>query len=182
MQSVQTFAWMRKNHQKIRYFGLGFIEVKICNDTRMHFYTPKLPQIISEEYIHNHRYAFASRVVSGLLSQEIFQITAGDSHIIEQEDRNPHQAVVEVTNDTLVGVDLVSRHTYAQGSDYFLRPQVFHRVKADECVTYVTRYGSHRDFADVVRPVGSIKVCPSNQAIEEDRLWEIVEMMMKCLL
>ncbi len=69
----------------IHYFGLGFIQLKINFETRMHFYSPELPQITSNEDVHNHRYDFESCVLKGELEQELFHVINGDTHLREQE-------------------------------------------------------------------------------------------------
>ena len=70
-----------KNHcARIYYFGLGFIQVKLDDSFRVHYYTDKLPAITED--IHNHRYDFTSEVVSGKLSTTIYRLAVGETHRI----------------------------------------------------------------------------------------------------
>lgn len=37
-----NLAWLKANHRTIHYFGLGFIQLKLDESRRMHFYVPSL--------------------------------------------------------------------------------------------------------------------------------------------
>lgn len=51
----------------ITLHGLGFIQIKMPNDMRMHVWHPDLPRrkCFSESAIHNHRFSFRSTVLKG---------------------------------------------------------------------------------------------------------------------
>jgi hypothetical protein len=46
---------LKEKCKMIHYFGLGFIQIKIDDTYRLHFYTNKLPKILHEEEVHNYR-------------------------------------------------------------------------------------------------------------------------------
>src|SRR6187402_3246657 len=77
--------WLKDNHISLEFFGLGFLQLKIDKNNRIHFYTRELPSIIGEEDVHNHRYDFNSCVLKGNLTQEIFDVVEGKTFIKEQE-------------------------------------------------------------------------------------------------
>lgn len=169
--------WLKANHRMIHYFGLGFIQVKIDDTERLHFYTTELPPIVPEEDVHNHRYDFTSFILKGEFKQELFLVTVGDSHTLEDESCKKDAP----TDTTRVpcGLTRFSSHIYNAGSSYFIDHNTFHRVKSLNCITLLRREPIKKDFAQVVRPKGAAKVCPFSQTIEEARLWEIVESMLR---
>lgn len=169
--------WLRANHTMVHYFGLGFIQLKIDQYKRYHFYTDELPQIVGEEEIHNHRYSFQSTVMRGRLKQELFGEITGDTHIME--DESCQEGVVSEKDPSRCGIFLSSVHTYIAGCNYYINHTVFHRVKAVNCVTYLQRGDYKKKYAQVIRPVGAQKVCPFSYKVEDKKLWEIIEAMCK---
>jgi hypothetical protein len=168
--------WLKANHKMIHFFGLGFIQLKLTDNVRMHFYNEKLPPITSKEDIHNHRYDFRSQILVGELEQELFTIVDGDDHILEKESC---KAGVEVQQEgKLCGIRTHSVHKYVRGSQYKLDHRTFHRVASPFAVSLLTRGVTQQEFADVVRPVGSTKVCPFSKKVDEAELWAIVEEML----
>jgi hypothetical protein len=165
--------WLKANHTMIHYFGLGFIQLKLDQFKRFHFYTSELPQIVGEEEIHNHRYDFQSTILLGKLTQEIYGKIDGDTHVIE--DESCQEGVTTGILPSFCGIELLSMHNYGVGSYYFVDHNTFHRVKADNCVTILNRTDYKKQYAKVIRPVGTKKVCPFSQKVDEKRLWEIIE-------
>ncbi len=169
--------WLKANHQMIHYFGLGFIQLKIDQKHRMHFYTGELPAIVSEEDIHNHRYDFTSRVLMGVLEQEFFAITDGDTHVLEKESCK--EGVCADTDGKTCGVTLLTTQiTHGPRSSYTVDHRTFHRVRGTNCITLLERGEYKKELAEVVRPVGGPKVCPFSLKVPESELWDIVEDML----
>jgi hypothetical protein len=167
--------YLKANAKLIHYFGLGFIQLKLTDSERLHFYTPHLPPIVPEEDVHDHRYDFTSKIWKGELNQELFRVIPGDTHILEQESCK--EGVPSSLNGKSCGLEKTSSHKYVEGSEYFISHGMFHRVETRYCITYISRSEYKKDLANVIRPVGQEKVCPFSQKIEEVRLWEIVENM-----
>src|SRR5271170_5939334 len=82
---------LKKNHARLYYFGLGFIQLKINEWERLHFYSAKLPPITED--IHNHRYGFLSRILKGKLGNHVFDISdvanPDGKHLLVNESCNP---------------------------------------------------------------------------------------------
>lgn len=168
--------WLKKNHQMIHYFGLGFIQLKIDKYRRLHFYTSELPPIVDDEDVHNHRYNFTSFVLKGDFCQHVFDVVPGMTHVMEEETcRKGEEAKCWVVSCSL---ELNSQHNYSQGSLYMVSHKTFHRVYAKNCITSIVRSDYKKENAQVVRPVGAPKICPFSQQVEESRLWEIVASML----
>lgn len=169
--------WLKKNHQMVHYFGLGFIQLKLSPTTRMHFYTSKLLPIISLEDMHNHRYDFTSNILKGNLIHSTFEIVEGNTHIIELESCK--EGVVCETKGKECGVRLSGVQSYSVGSWYTIPHYVFHTVASDFCITIITRTDYKKELAEVVRPINSNKVCPFSKKVEENELWEIINYMLR---
>jgi hypothetical protein len=177
MSKYLNYKWLKANHQMIHYFGLGFVQLKLDNSTRMHFYSPELTPLVPEEEVHNHRYNFSSLVLKGEFKQELFEVVAGDTHVREQETC---KADVKATGEPVpCALKQVTSHIYGEGSRYWISHEAFHRVGAETAVTLVTRSPYEKELAEVVRRKDAPKVCPFSQRVEDDKLWDIVERMLK---
>lgn len=165
--------WLKANHQMIHYFGLGFIQLKLDKHNRLHFYNSELPPIVDEEDIHNHRYGFNSKILSGSITQYLFNVIEGNDYY--KEDESCKEGVKSQTLPVKCAVEITSIHTYTVGSEYFIHHNVFHRVSATDCITWIVRGEYNKEYAQVIRPINSAKVCPFSLKIPEDRLWELVE-------
>src|SRR6185437_9028781 len=131
--------WLRDNSELVHYFGLGFIQLKLNKEYRLHFYTPELPPIVPEEDVHNHRYDFTSMVLKGIFAQEVYEVLSNENtHIMEEESCNPD--VKCESAGIPCGVKLASRQTYYPGSKYWIDHDIFHRVVNEgECITLLRR-------------------------------------------
>lgn len=173
-----SFNDIKENCSKIHYFGLGFIQVKLRGNERLHFYTKELPAIVDEEEIHNHRRNFNSTILFGTLSQMIFDVVPGSHYTLERESCK--EGIETQSEPKLVDVHVNSRHDYSAGSNYWIGHETFHRVTpAGEAITHLQLSEPIKDHAEVVRQVGSEKVCPFSQKVDESKLWEIVERMIR---
>lgn len=150
--------------------------MKIDEVSRMHFYTAELPAIV-DEGIHNHRYDFKSTILKGEFEQQLYQAVDGDDYIREYESCK--EGVEAVQPGVPCGIFWTGTHHYQAGSSYSLNSKTFHEVYAKWCVTLVERASPVHQYAEVIRPKGSPKVCPFSQKVEEARLWAIVEEMLR---
>jgi hypothetical protein len=142
----------------------------------MHFYSLELPPIVSEEDVHNHRYGFYSNILKGEMKQEFFQITEGNTHVLEQETCKA--GVTSETKPVPCGLKRTAIHWHVKGGIYYISHEVFHRVTTNNCITLLNREKIEKDLAEVVRPIGAQKVCPFSHKIPEETLWGIVEKML----
>lgn len=168
-----TIQSLKEHATLIHYFGLGFIQIKLGETYRIHFYTDKLPAIIGDEDIHNHRYDFTSRILYGTFSQELFALVPGNSHTLEQESCK--EGVPSTVLPTKCSIEKILSQTFTAGSSYTISHNVFHTVSANTAITLLERGPIKKEFADVVRPVGFPKVCPFSKKVSEEELWSIVQ-------
>ncbi len=172
-----TLKWLKANCQMVHYFGLGFIQLKINQYERLHFYTKDLPPIVPEEDIHNHRYDFTSKILAGMLIQEVYEVIPGSTHLIEDESCQV-DVKTQIEEMKPCSIRLSSKHTYNTYSEYFIGHETFHRVyNFGYCITHLTRTDYKKKFAQVIRPVGQEKVCPFSHKVAEGDLWDIIGAM-----
>jgi len=169
-------------NQKIRlyYFGLGFIQLKLNETERLHFYSSKLPPITED--IHGHRYGFLSRILKGQLTNyyhEIYNIgEPNGTHWMVSESCNPEIKTPE-NNKTPCTEMLFDVMTYYPGESYVMTPHMYHRVEAQDCITYLIRTHKAGNFAQVIISQDKIPICPFSKKIPEPELWDIIAEMIK---
>lgn len=166
---------LKNEYKHIHFFGLGFIQLKLDEYLRLHFYSSSLPCFMNEEEIHNHRYNFESCILKGTLKSEHYNIVEGNEYILEQESCKP--GIILKTEPKLCSIKHISSHVYNEGSKYKIEHDEFHKVEGIECITQVVRGFYMKENADVVRKVDSEKICPFSKNIPESELWNIVEFM-----
>ena len=171
----QDIDWLKQNHERLYYFGLGFIQLKINDTYRLHFYSPELPPIVED--IHNHRYDFVSTVIKGQITNHVYAVLAHpdmvETHIMRNESCNPD--IDAPQSEAPCSIKLISSSTIFQGGSYEMKEHMFHRVEANYCVTLLRRGPYTKEFAQVITPADKTPVCPFSQKIPEPRLWEIIE-------
>lgn len=165
----------------IHFFGLGFIQVKLGETFRMHFYNSSLPAIVDFEEIHNHRYNFHSKVMAGTFRQIMYTFsrapeTEDTEYVLEEESCKEgitaSPAMIPVT------IRKISEQTFSAGSSYFVDHSLFHQVYSNFAITFMTRDTIMKDNAEVIRKRNAEKICPFSKKIPQKQLWEIVEQML----
>ena len=166
--------WLKKNHQMIHFFGLGFIQLKIDDTHRLHFYHNDLPPFV--ESPHNHRYDFLSKTFKGSITHKFYELTKGDDWICYDENCQKENKVDP--NEFSTGVALIGQQTVSAGEEIFLEYKKFHTVEAKDCITFLSRSNYKQDLAQVLLNKNDQKVCPFEKVIPEKELWELVRSML----
>lgn len=175
--------WLKKNAKLIHWFGLGFIQIKLNDKERMHFYTDLLPKTTTEEEIHNHRYNFTSQILKGNLWQDIYEVS-----IIEGFTRENTHWLVEETckeNDKKTfptfpcNIEKVFSDSCSDFERYYIHHETFHRVTSNDAITSVKRSDYKKENAQIIFPVGTKPQCPFSIKRTEKELWDIVETCLK---
>lgn len=168
--------WLKGHHSMIHYFGLGFIQLKLDETERMHFYIPGLEPIVPEEDVHNHRYDFQSTILRGQLTQELWtpRLSTSGTHVIEEVTCEEGMEGTRSPGHFILEMD--SSHTYREGSSYMISHRQFHKVRPgpEGCVTLLERSGYKKNLAQIVKPTNGESVCPFSRKIPEEELWELV--------
>lgn len=169
---------LRRNYVRLYYFGLGFIQLKLNESERLHFYSPRLPAITEDP--HTHRYGFLSRILKGELTNHVYGVkTFGNvsplgTHTIAYESCNPN---VKADGDAFqADVKLIDSTTYGPGESYVVTDDMFHSVEPGPkgCITYLLRTNYKARFAQVARQNGDAQVCPFSRQVPEEELWTIM--------
>lgn len=180
--------WLKENHFDKLMFGLGFIQVKVDEHTRYHFYHPELESIMDEEEVHDHRYGFKSEVLKGCLRQELYNVEIPGGQVdwkyckwsIQEVSCDPDKPVSGkhmlggIVNSSLI-VSSVA------GSEYKISKNAFHKVlpTQEPTVTRVTREVPSKEFARVLRKHEAKEVCPFSPSMTDEELWKWVERIVK---
>lgn len=160
------------------YFGLGFIQLKILPNERVHFYHEDLPVIAEEP--HDHRYGFYSRILQGRFIQSLFTFKDnpdGQYELIYEDCKPGHEMKgPEPRRGEIAGI---FHGEYTAGDCYRIEANTLHTVNGiDNAITHITRDEPYKDFAGVVRKISEEKVCPFSQPIPANQCWEMIEDML----
>ncbi len=168
-----NIEYLKKNHKRIYYFGLGFIQVILNDSERIHFYTDELPT--TNEDIHTHRYNFISTILKGEFRNIKYRLIDGKTHILKNESCSLER---EITNNINieVGIEVTDISDYKEGDSYNMFYNELHSVSyKDNTITFLKRSDIITDYAQVVFRKNVEEVCPFSTKIDEDRLWDIIK-------
>jgi len=166
---------LRLSYQKIHFFGLGFVQVKISEEERWHFYHPSLPSFT--ENPHDHRYHFTSTVHRGVLESRIWKISPGDKLNAVVRYESCTHGVQAPSTATAVDAELVSSFQVYAGSSYYLDENTFHQVSRIgqlPCITHLRRGKKVKEFASVIGFDGSKDLCPFSAPMSNSDCWTAV--------
>ena len=167
--------WLKKNYQMVHYFGLGFIQLKLNQEERLHFYTDKIKKTVEEEEVHNHRYNFVSTILSGNFQQEVYEVNAAaheKQYYLTQETCNAEDK--QEFPKIPCGIERVFSGKYGVGDSYYIDHNTFHRVESKNAVTHVKRSGYKKSFADVIYRKDQAIVCPFSIRMSEEDLFDVI--------
>lgn len=174
-ENLLDIEYLKSLGRDPKWFGLGFIQLKLSKTRRMHFWHPDLlpndPAFV-EEY-HDHRYNFTSDVLVGEITNRI--ATAIPS---------PKETGYSLFDVCCSGggqiyrwpVELTASATFTTkaGGSYFVQRDTFHRVEVKHCVTLQTRSETVKDKARVIQLSAKPSSNPFDGEIEVPRLWEYI--------
>jgi hypothetical protein len=168
---VPPVEWFREAALEAHYFGLGFVQIKVSDSERWHFYSDSVPRITGEEEVHNHRYSFISQVMAGELVTDFWREVRGNTHQLYNVSCKPGETEELVR---LCGLEHAIQMTLTSRSSYWLDRDTFHQVQSPYAITRVTRANERRASAQVVRPLGARGVCPFSARLSDEELWRVV--------
>lgn len=176
---ILDIDFLKTNCQRLYFFGLGFIQIKLNDSERVHFYTNAFQKTTVVEEIHNHRYNFESQILQGNLVQEIFSCTLDDEgeSWITKETCNP--ATKKEFERQRCTIKLLQRQTFRAGSSYWTDHETLHRAESNDAITYLKRSSYMKDEADVIYPIELVPTCPFSVKVSDDELWEVIRSMIE---
>lgn len=165
-----------------KFFGLGFIQCKINDRERIHFYHPTLvPTVNIEEEVHNHRYDFESTILMGKINNKKYQFIEDNdnaTHFLQSESCN-ESIKIEKSNNIYGTVVLESDECISKGEAYLMKFYEFHTFHTTKCITYLKRSSYKQDTAQVIRPINSEIICPFSIKLSPEECWNIINDCLK---
>jgi hypothetical protein len=165
-----------------KFFGLGFIQCKINDQERMHFYHHSLvPTVNLEEEVHNHRYDFESTILMGKINNKKYQFIEDDNnptHFLQNESCN-ELIKVEKSNNIYGRIVLESDECISKDETYLMKFNEFHTFHTNKCITYLKRSSYKQDTAQVIRPINSEIICPFSIKLSHQECWDIINDCLK---
>lgn len=176
--NLPTLDWLRAEHVKIHFFGLGFIQVKLRDGTRYHFYHPDLPAFV--EHPHDHRYHFTSHVLKGTIATSIWKVVpegteGGIPSVLRYDACSPEEPAP--TERRPVAVLHVNSFYTSARSSYYLDENTFHqaqRLGEKPLITYLELGPKVKKFASILVLGEQQEDCPFSRNRPEEQLWEYV--------
>jgi hypothetical protein len=171
--------WLQKNHTQLHPFGLGFLQLKLNETERIHFWHPGF--VREREEVHNHRYDFMSTVLRGEMQQSLYVFKTGvehPTHELFETDCAPGQE----GSQPVISLGLLSpifSTTITEGNTYRISHEVLHRIDAKKCVTFLRRESKVKSHASVVRDIGGRSICPFAEDIPAAEMWAMIEDCLK---
>ena len=170
------------------YFGLGFIQLKLDQTRRLHFWAEDWPKVDTENEIHNHRYDFKSVVLAGTVLQDIFHVPA----FFEKRQNESDLLALAVSckpdspDDGRVLGYATPRHSMfletRAGGTYQLTTTDYHRAwSEDVTITELMRGPILLDEATVLQNEIKERVCPFSVAKSTDECWDKIASMLEQL-
>lgn len=120
---------------KITLHGLGFIQVQLPGDQRIHVWHPDLPRRSCYEYssIHDHRFGFISRVLVGEQRNIEYGYIRDDEHgshdIYLHEGARTPSGSRPWLHDGRINVAVCKDHIIKAGDEYDVKPYQYHRTE-----------------------------------------------------
>lgn len=178
MSKYLDLDYLRYQQAKPQWFGLGFIQMKISNERRLHFWHPDLaPNLGNAEEVHNHRYDFTSSVIKGEMENEVWEMVydeAGDYRLWRVSCQPGNADSAEMVGPMTVAD--VATYTIRTGGSYTMPQPIFHRsFPKGHTVTMLKRGKVTEDYAYVIRSATAQHNCPFAVSIPEPVLWERIE-------
>lgn len=160
------------------YFGLGFIQLKINEHQRIHFWVPEWPTIPgADNELHDHRYTLTSTILKGEIHNQIFAplVSSHPTHELIEVSCKPNSTEEPKAIDRVTPIFLTS-FVSKVGDTYTLSPDAFHMAHTvGPTVTFVERSAVIKEMARVMRPINSAFVCPFSIHYSEQQCWEKIE-------
>lgn len=135
-ESLKDFTPTRET---ISLHGLGFIQLVLGGDQRMHVWHPDLPRRSCYEHsaVHNHRFSFTSRVLKGNqvnVRADIEIVTQG-SHLLISHN-GPRSDSGGRLSYPVAECNILYREpeTYGPGEEYFMPAFEYHHTPVDGIV------------------------------------------------
>lgn len=165
----------------ITLHGLGFIQVKLPNNARLHVWHPSLPVRACFPYspIHNHRFSFRSTVLIGTQVNRRYVVTedeAGTHDRISHDGPRTPTGSRESFVDGRVRVQAMPDEVMQAGESYSMAPLQYHETPNEGVVvTYMQKVEEGTVHAHSLIETGhEFDQGFDRFQLSEDQLWAVV--------
>lgn len=184
----------RETAEQITLHGLGFLQLKLPANQRLHIWHPELPRRECFEYssIHDHRFGFTSYVIKGTQVNKFWK-----AHRLDKDELAKYQSrgLCEATHisylhegertrfgnrpwvaDEILFMESVGQEEINEGQKYSMNPYMYHSTACEDVVvtlmtkTFEGSRGSHSLCEIGVNP----DVDFDRKQWSENQLWEVV--------
>lgn len=174
--------------EQITLHGLGFLQVILPNNQRLHVWHPELPKrkCFKHSAIHDHRFGFVSRVLVGTQVNQLYREVSDSNwqtHIayLHEGDRTKYGNRPWKHDYTTKLIKVGKPRIVNAGEQYEMNPYMLHSTQCEGvCVTLMTKTHSENIDAHSYCEVG---VCPDvdfdRKQWSENQLWDIFTEAMK---
>ena len=174
----------------ISLHGLGFLQIKLGANQRMHIWHPDLPRRSCFEHsqVHDHRFGFESRILVGEQTNKIFSFRQIDPlssaeavthHAYRHEGARLPTGGRPWVLDTSGILDVVSTEHNRPGSVYHMLPYVFHEsapLRDGRVATVMRKTAEHEKGArSLCRPHIAPDEHFDRYQLSVAQMWEVVE-------
>lgn len=132
--------------ETISLHGLGFIQLLLGGDQRMHVWHPDLPRRDCYEHsaVHNHRFSFTSRVLKGIqvnqrCDLEVVKPGHGSHQLISHNGPRSDKGGRESYPVADVNITQRAIERYEPGEEYFMPALEYHHTPCEGVVVTVLR-------------------------------------------
>ena len=141
--------------ETISLHGLGFIQIVLGGNQRMHVWHPELPRRNCYEHsaIHNHRFGFTSRVLKGVqvnqrCTLEIVKPGTGTHQLISHNGPRSEKGgrLSYPVADVNVIEDCAIRHEAGDGGRYTMQPYEYHHTPCEGIVVTIIQKHSEGEI------------------------------------
>lgn len=167
--------------ETISAHGLGFIQVKLPGNQRLHVWHPDVPRrsCYAHSAIHNHRFGFISRVLIGTQVNRRYRVT---ENISGSHDRISHDGPRSPAGGRLsfvagrVSAEALPDESYQPGDTYSMDALEYHETpNAGVVVTIMRKHTEGTIHASSLITHGeAFDQSFDRFQLSEDRLWSIV--------
>lgn len=174
----------KETAEKITLHGLGFLQIKLPGNQRLHAWHPSLPKrkCFNDSYIHDHRFGFTSKVLIGTQLNQFYRIVPNStkfSHTayLHEGERTefgnrPWVPDFDLELEVAGGLQMVRA-----GKEYSVSPYIYHATRNPEpTVTLMTKTSEHDKGAhSICRKGVEPDVDFDRKQWPEEKLWAVFE-------
>lgn len=163
----------KETAESISLHGLGFIQVKLEGNQRLHVWHPDLPRRTCFEYssIHDHRFGFSSTVLKGTQLNDIYAVYEPGVNNVPEHLPPTHVAYLHEGERSKFGnrpwiprehlwVAHVSTELVNAGETYHMLPHVFHATRPGGDGKVATLMTKTKELDTGARSLCAIEVAP----------------------